>query len=304
VNQPVHYVRAISYALGGFCLWVFSDTCMKLAGEMDIPKYQIMSVSSVGGIGIIFAFAALRGGIGKLRPKKFGGLLTLGLLHLCTFTLWLSALRHLPLANAYTVAFLLPMVVAILAALFLHEHFNWKHGLAIIIGFGGVAIAVNPMQLIEHGSSTWISYSFVFASMLTMSVQMLVLRIIGPQESRECAAFYPRVIILIGSAIAGVFFGFTAMPFSGILYSMASGGFGSLGWLFMAQAYKLAPAAIVAPFQYSEIIFGVLIGYLIWHDVPSAHVIIGVLIIIASGIYIITHARKSAALMKEEESHA
>lgn len=304
MNNPAHHLRAIFYALGGFSLWVISDTCLKLAGEMAVPNYEIMAVSSVGGMAVIFTFASLRGGTGNLRPRKWSGLLVLGLLHLCNFTFWLTALPHLPLANAYTVAFLSPIVVVILAALFLHEHFGWKHGLAIVAGFGGVAIAVNPEQLIQHGSDKWVSYGFVFASMLTMSLQMLTLRILGPRESRECAAFYPRVIILAGSVAAGLVMGLRPMPVDGILYSLASGGCGSFGWLLMAHAYKMAPAATVAPFQYSEIVTGALIGYLIWHDVPSMQLLTGATIIIASGIYIITHSRKSAALFKEEEGHA
>jgi drug/metabolite transporter (DMT)-like permease len=137
-----------------------------------------------------------------------------------------------------------------------------------------------------------------------MSLQMLTLRILGPRENRECVAFYSRLIILIGSFAAGLMLGFRDMPFDAVILSLASGGFGSFGWLLMAHAYKLAPAALVAPFQYSEIITGALIGYLIWHDVPSAHLAVGAVVIIASGIYIITHARKSAALLKEEKSNA
>jgi drug/metabolite transporter (DMT)-like permease len=68
--------------------------------------------------------------------------------------------------------------------------------------------------------------------------------------------------------------------------------------MFMAQAYKLAPAATVAPFHYSQIITGGLIGYFIWHDVPSLHLLIGAIIIIASGLYIATHARRAGQLAK------
>jgi drug/metabolite transporter (DMT)-like permease len=226
-------------------------------------------------------------------------LLVLGLLHLVNFTCWIMAISRLPLTSLYTIAFLSPIVVAILAALFLREHFSWKHGLAIIAGFGGVTIAVNPQRLV-HDPGDWASYGFVFASMLVISVQMLILRILGPRESREATAFYPRIILLLGGLAAGAMMGFAPMPTIGIFYSLASGAAGSLGWLFMAQAYKLAPAATVAPFHYSEIVTGALIGYIIWHDVPSAHTITGVAIIIASGIYIITHTRKSARLLREE----
>ena len=136
-------MRAILYALAGFTCWVISDTLLKLLGEL-VPKYELMAVSSIGGMAIISGFSWFRGGIEKLRPHGWKGLLTLGILHLANFSFWVMALPHLPLANLYTVAFLSPIVVSILAAVVLREHFNWKHGLAIVAGFIGVIIAVNP----------------------------------------------------------------------------------------------------------------------------------------------------------------
>lgn len=302
MSHSVHSVRAILYAIAGFTCWVVSDTLLKLVSGGHVPIYELMAVSSIGGMAIITAFTIVRGGIGKLRPKGWRGLLMLGVLHLANFSFWVMALPRLPLANLYTVAFLSPIVVSILAAVFLREQITWKHGLAIAAGFIGVTIAVNPVQLIEHSHKT-ISYAFVFASMLLLSVMMLVLRILGRSESRECMAFYPRVVILAGTIAASIFWGFMSMNFHTLLFAMISGAAGSFGWLLMAHAYKLAPAATVAPFHYSEIVTGALVGYLIWHDIPSAHVVTGAAIIIASGFYIITHTRKSVKLLKEE-SHS
>ncbi len=299
MTKTDHHLRAIFYALSGFSLWVASDTFLKLTGAMPVPKYEIMAISSIGGMSVILAFSAVRGGIGRLKPRKAGGLILLGCLHVLNFSMWLSALPRLPLANAYSVAFLSPVVVSILAAIFLREHFGWKHGLAIMAGFCGVTIAVNPEHLM-HDPRAWLAYGLVFASMITMSFQMLLLRILGPKENRECAAFYPRIVILLAGLVAGLAMGFTPISFKGTLFALISGGVGSLGWLLMAHAYKMAPAALVAPFQYSEIITGIVVGYLIWHDIPTMRVLIGAAVIIASGIYIITHSRRSAALLKEE----
>jgi drug/metabolite transporter (DMT)-like permease len=302
VSQPVYHVRAILYALAGFTCWVASDTLLKLIGEGPVPKYELMAVSSIGGMTIIAAFTLFRGGIGKLRPNGWKGLFILGLLHLANFSFWIMALTRLPLANLYTVAFLSPIVVSILAAVFLREPITWKHGIAIAAGFVGVVIAVNPVQLLQHANKS-LAYGFVFGSMVLLSVMMLILRILGRSESRECTAFYPRVVILIGSVLATFIVAYKPMTAGIVIVAALSGGAGSLGWLLMAHAYKLAPAATVAPFHYSEIVTGALAGYLIWHDVPSMHVLAGAAIIVSSGIYIITHTRKSPVLLKEE-SHA
>src|SRR6202012_5254286 len=104
-----------------------------------------------------------------------------------------------------------PMIIAILAALFLGEKFSWKHGLAIAIGFAGVVVAVNPTQLFSPGGH-WRGYSYVFFASLLTSVMMVILRILGPRENREATAFYPRVVIFIGTLITGAVMGFHLMP--------------------------------------------------------------------------------------------
>lgn len=299
MSQAVSHLRAVLYALAGFTCWVLSDTALKLIGESTVPKYELMAVSSVGGMIVIAGFALLSGGIEKLRPQGWKGLLMLGLLHLANFSFLILVLPRLPLANYYAVYFLSPIVVSILAASFLREHITWKHVIAIVAGFIGVIIAVNPEQLMQHSSKS-IAYGFGFAGMLVLSIMMLALRILGRSESRECMAFYPRVVILIGTVIAGLVSGFTSMSAGVVVYALLAGGAGAFGWLLMAHAYKLAPAAIVAPFQYSEIVTGALIGYLIWHDIPGLHVVAGAAIIILSGIYIITHTHKAAKILKEE----
>ena len=292
------HLRAILYALTGFTLWVLSDTCVKLAMALT-PEREIMVFSSVGGMAILLGFLLLRGEGRRLRPRKKGALLILGLLQLVNMSCWLAALSRLPLANVYAVAFLAPIMIAMLAAVFLGERFGWKHGLAIVAGFAGALIAVNPAHL-RHDPALQISYGLVVASMVCFSTQMILLRILGPRENRECAAFWPRAIVLVGVVIACVYLGVRPMPPLAVLFSVLSGGLGTFGWLCMAQAYKLAPAATVAPFHYSEIVTGALIGYAIWHDVPSAHLLLGVAVIIVSGLYIVTHARQPARILKEE----
>jgi drug/metabolite transporter (DMT)-like permease len=68
---------------------------------------------------------------------------------------------------------------------------------------------------------------------------------------------------------------------------------GGIAWLLMTAAYKHAPAATISPFHYSQIITGALLGYLIWHDVPTLHLMLGGTVIIGSGLYIAAHARKA-----------
>lgn len=270
---------------------------MKLSVELGIPKYQIMSVGGLGGIVTIFAFTAVRGKLVKLRPHSFRGLAALGTLFMLNYYLFLVALAHMPLVNFYTIVFLAPILVAIMAAIFLKEKLTLPMTLATIVGFLGVIIAINPEKLFEDRSH-WLSYAACFGSMATFATQMLTLRIIGQKESRECMAFYPRIFPFVIGTVFIVIDGFLPMDLRGWLYCLATGAIGGTGWLLMAQAYKSAPASTIAPFHYSEIITGAVLGYLVWNDVPSPNLVVGAVIIVASGLYIVKHARKSSQMVK------
>ncbi len=295
MKKPSSHLRAIGLALTGFALWVGGDMFMKLAGETGAPKYEIMMIGGFGGMAVIFCITALRRQIGALRPKKHRALAALALMFFLNYMIWLKVLAHLPLANFYTVIFLAPTVAAIFAAVFMKEPLSLAKILAIIAGFIGVVIAVNPVALL-HDREDWVSYGMAFLGMLSIVTQMLMMRFIGNHESRESTAFYPRIGAVIGGLILALIGGFEPIGAKTVVYSLATGAVGGMGWMCMAQAYKLAPAATVAPFHYSQIITGALLGYLIWHDIPSAHLLTGAAIIISSGLYIVTHARKTDQL--------
>jgi drug/metabolite transporter (DMT)-like permease len=297
VNSSSTHLRAIFYALAGFSFWVGGDMFMKLAVENGVPKYEVMSIGGFGGLASLFLITLFRGELRTLRIRNYRPLFFLGLLFFMNYIVWVTALAHLPLANFYTVVFLAPTVGSIAAALFLREKLNLSKVLAIVAGFIGVVIAVNPTQIIQD-KSDWISYSVAFVGMLVIVAQMLTMRIVGDSISREAIAFYPRIAAVVGGAALALLHGFALPSGLGLVYCLLTGIIGSLGWMFMAQAYKLAPAAIVAPFHYSQIITGGLVGYVIWHDVPSLHLLFGATIIIASGLYIATHARKAGQLAK------
>ena len=295
-SHPRNYKRAAFFALTGFTGWTFSDALLKLVRATGLPEGQILLISGLSGMTTIFFFSAMRGKVKRLQPHRWRGLLALGLCQWTAFMCWLGALPHLPLTNMYVVAFLTPMTVASLAALILKEHLGWKRATAIAGGFLGVVVAVNPLSLL-HNSGAWVPYIGVFGSMAATASQMLVLRVVSQKESSECTSFYPRMVLLTAGIISCAATGFVAMQPWVFLAICASGALGGCGWALMAQAYKNAPAAAVAPFHYSQMITGALLGYLIWGDVPTPYLLCGAVIIMASGVYLVRHERRVSRMM-------
>lgn len=287
--------RAALYALGGGACWVSGDVFLKLAGQTSVPKYEIMTLGGLGGMISILAACGLRKQWKVLVPSHYSWLSLLGLWMFLGYMSYLAALPVLPMANFYVVVFLAPILIPFLAAFFLREGWSWRQLGAILCGFIGVVIAVRPGS-ISTGGTAALGYATAFAAMFCVTAQLLTLRVLGKRETKECTAFYPRLGPILGGLLLMLWFGYEPMPFKIACYSLGIGAIGGIGWMLMAHAYQLAPAGMVAPFQYAEILFGAIAGFLVWGEVPSLQLAIGSALIIASGIYLALHARKPEEL--------
>jgi hypothetical protein len=291
-NHPNH-VRGIMFAMAGFALWVAADIFMKLAGSSAAPKYEMICVGSLSGMVTIAVVSALRGRLKELRPKKFRRLIILCFFFIVVNYMNLIAVAQLPLANFYVVVFLSPVLLAVFSALFLGEKLGLSQGFAILTGFAGVVIAVNPSQLLNDPTQ-WKGYAAVILGVICYTVQILTVRVLGRSESHAAVACFPRLGPFIFCSLMMLVYGAVPLPLNIALYSMAMGGLGGIGWMLIANAYKLAPVGIIAPFQYSELLYGAVAGYFIWGNVPTPNLVLGGVIIIASGLYILRHTHNTA----------
>lgn len=286
-----NYGRAALYALFSYAVWTFSDVALKLVKSTNVPQGEIFVISGLTGMLIIFLAAAVRGRVSALQPKHFGWLTAIGLAQWFAFVGWLAALPHLPLTTCYVVVFMTPMTVAVLARVILKEQLGWRRAAAIAAGFAGVIVAVDPLRLLQN-SGAWTAYLAVAGSMAGTAAQMLILRAVSQKIPSESTAFYPRLVMVVIGLVSCAATGFVALPPMIFLGIAASGMLGAIGWIMIAKAYKYAPAAAVAPFHYSQMLTGALLGYLIWHDVPDMWLVAGSAIIIAAGIYLVRHERR------------
>lgn len=295
VDGHLHHSRAILYALAGFALWVLADTCMKLAGEAQLPSYEV-----VGFMGLFAALslAVVEGSRGKLRalwPQRPGMQLGRALLTFGCVMANTVALKHLPLTLFYVAVFTAPMIIAVLAAIFLREHLDWTKIAAVIAGFAGVVIAVDPWD--HLGGGDWIGYAAAAASALFFSIMTVWIRVMTRTESPQSITFFTG---LVEGSLGLVLMFWHAVPLSLSLFAIlvVMGAVNVVGNLCICIALKRMAAATVEQFHYTQIITGALLGFLIWHEVPAQHTIIGVAVIIASGLYVAAtthHAAKRAA---------
>jgi drug/metabolite transporter (DMT)-like permease len=281
--KPPSQLRAIGLAVAGFTFWVFGDTLMKLAGEADLPPYEIVAFVCLFGAFMMTVKGAAQGSITALWPRRPGRQLGRVVLALGCGMANAFALPHLPLTLFYAVVFTAPIVISLLAAVLLRERLTAAQIVAIVAGFAGVIVAVNPLDNLAHGD--WTGYSAVSVSVLCFSASAVWLRVMTQSETVDSIAFFYS---LVGALMCGGLTAWHAAPVSPsmllLLFAMAV--FTLLGQLCNFTALRLTTAATVSQFHYTQIVAGALLGFLIWHDVPALHTVIGAGIIIGSGLYI------------------
>lgn len=194
----------------------------------------------------------------------------------------LFVLPHVELATFYTLIFTSPLWVAVLSAIFLKEKLEPKRIAAIVGGFAVIFFVFRP-----GGELFSIWTPLILLSALTYAGNMVAMRKMGPNESRVA-------IVLTGSLVSIMtFLPIATMHFAmpepnDMLLFLGMGIFGSCGGLAIAYAFQNAPsAAVIAPTHYTQIIWGTLIGYVFFSEVPHIHTIIGACVIAAAGLYLI-----------------
>jgi drug/metabolite transporter (DMT)-like permease len=285
------HLRAIGFALSGFTFWVFADTCMKLAGEAALPPYEVVAFLGFFAVLLMMAKVKIQGNLIKsLWPRKPRAQLGSALLSLGNNAANVIALKHLSLALFYAAVFTEPMLIALLASFLLHERLNWQKSVAIVAGFAGVIIAIDPSR--SFGAGDWIGYAAVLASTCFFTANTLWLRVMTQTESADSLTFFSS---LVGAVCGGVFMLWHTQPVNlhilFILFVMAF--LAVIGSLCCFIALRLTTAATVEQFHYTQIVTGAILGYFIWHDVPAFHTVFGAAIIIASGLYIAAHTHKA-----------
>ena len=195
------------------------------------------------------------------------------------------SVSELPLANVISFYLAGPIFVTALSGPFLGERVTRAQWLAVFVGFAGVVLALDPSaQSMNSGAWIALAGSFAFAVMILLSR-----RLRGT----------PDLVLVTGQTMGAMLFGAVLIPFSwvepgwrdGFLLALL-GIIAALAHLCVNRSLKLAPAAVVTPYQYSQIVWGVLFGYLVFGDVPDARLLSGSALIIAAGFYLFLHERQ------------
>jgi drug/metabolite transporter (DMT)-like permease len=259
----------------------------KLLGE----SYSSLQVSWARAFGhIIFMLAAFvpRFGLRMLRTNRLR-------MHMvrssCLFISNLSyffAIGFIPIGKAASISMTGPLIVAALAWPMLGESTSLGRIIAVLIGFLGVLIIIRPGSEVFH----WAALVVVFSALMNGLYQIFTREIAGT-EAPETSAIYSSVVGAFGMLLVLPFVWRTPSSLTHLALFCGMGVLGAMSHYFVALSLGFAPANVVTPFQYVQMLGSVLVGYLLFSDLPDAMTWLGAAIVVASGLYVgWSHARR------------
>ena len=300
VSNNLAIVSIISAILASLCFSIIDFNIKYLSDKY--PLYEIILFRSLFAIVITFIiFVPLEGGIISLKTRRplkhFIRAMALVLSNFCFF----AGLAVLTLAENSAIFFIAPLLITLFSVIFLKEKVGWRRWSALIIGFIGVLLIIQPGQI----NFKWASLLPLLAAIFYATLHIMT-RNLGLSEKATTLSFYIQVAFILVSGTMGLMFGngqfsnfnqdnlslmFIFKPWIlpsqfDFLIFFIIGLASSIGGYLISQAYRLSEAGLVAPFEYTSLLLAVFWTILIWGIWPSFISWIAIFMIIGSGIFI------------------
>lgn len=277
--------KGMLFAFAGFTAFAFGDVASKWL-TTDYPVFQVIFVNhGIACLYLLFALYKTEGLKTLKSTRKIKLHLFRGLLNTAVALSVIFSFSILPIADVYTFLFTVPFFSALLALLFYGQKICGNRMIAILIGFAGVLIGLQPGQAGFNPSLLIpVLGGFLIALKFTISRSL-------EGENILLLGLWP---LLVSTTITGVvaMSGFEAITPAHLALHLFSGLTSAVGLVCVSQAFRIAPAAAVSPFLYTEMVWALLFGHLIFGDVPGILMLIGAAIIIISGLYLIETERR------------
>lgn len=270
---------------GAVALFACLDTTAKyLNRDLDTMEVTWARYTSAFLLTLIVSNPLTHPGLLRTRQPKLQVARSLLLLGSTAFNF--LALRWLQLDEALSIVFTFPFIVAIAAGPLLGEWIGWRRWCAIGVGFAGVLLITRPGFGGMHPAAL-----ISLAGTVCYGLYAVVTRIVSRTDSNQTSLFYGNFIGALLMLPVIPFVWQTPSNWLIALMLLATGVFGSAGHFFLIAGHKLAPASVLSPFIYTQLIWVVIFGYLVFDQVPTAWTMAGAAVVIGSGLYLLYRER-------------
>jgi drug/metabolite transporter (DMT)-like permease len=277
-------------------LSVFLFSCMDATVKLataDYPVGQIIFFRNLVAFLPIAWFIRRAGGVRVLRTRQLGAHLQRSVVGVVAMATGFLGYSFLPLGDAVSLEQSGPIFLTALAVPLLGERVGWRRWAAVGVGFAGVLVMTRPgAGLFNPAALLSLTAAFCYA------LAMIAIRRLGRTDGPATAVFYFTICAVLAGA-ASLPFAWVTPDWRGLAVLVAIGLFGGFAQMAMTEAFRIAPVALIAPFNYASLVFAMIFGYAFWGEVPDSYLLTGAAIVVASGLYILhretTLARRRAA---------
>lgn len=274
------------------------DVTMKKLVE-SYPSMQVTFLRGAASLPFLLGATALFGGWRDLIPRRWPLHIVRGLLSVATLVLFVYAVSQLSLADTYAIFMSAPLLITALSVPMLGEKVGWRRWLAVLVGLGGVIVVLRPsgMGLITIGGLA------ALAAALGYALGAITIRVLIRTDSSAATIVWTILLLTLASGVLCVA-NWTTLQWQHWPWIAALGVTGALGQYFMTHAFRLAAPSVVAPLEYTALMWGMLFDWLLWLTTPSVRMLLGASIIVSSGLYVIYRERTQPAAEPNPESDA
>jgi drug/metabolite transporter (DMT)-like permease len=283
VNKRTIYLRSMMAMIASVALFSFMDSFLKLLSA-HYPPMQVAALRGMSSLPLVCIYVIWRRAVPTLFRIRWKFHLLRAVIGIAMLSSFSFALQTLPLAEAYSLFFVAPLMITGLSAPMLGEKVDAPRWRAIVIGFLGVLVVLRPTG---NGVLTLAGFA-VLGTAVGYAISSITVRVIGRTDSSESMVFWLMTSMSLGA-------GSLAAPHWVPIASgdwpliLGLGIFGFVAQLLITEAFKHGEASTIAPFEYTALAWGIGLDWLLWHNLPDGWMLVGAAIIIASGVYLIRH---------------
>jgi drug/metabolite transporter (DMT)-like permease len=264
--------------VGGLCFAIQDAGVKWLSAEIAV--LQILFLRSLVGLVFLSASTSFSGEKISLRVSRPWLVAARSGINILSWVLFFTSLKYLPLATAIALFFSFPIFLAVISVPLLGESVGIRRVLAIVVGFAGVLLITNPASGLSTPALMMLGAALGWAFVASLT------RILGETENTTTLLFYTLLGFAVLLAIPQYWL-WRSIELEAYLMIFGIAFFGVIAQFAVTKAYAIASPSLIAPFEYTALIWSAILGYLVWNDIPDLYAIAGAFLIIASGIYII-----------------
>ncbi len=299
-----HNVQGVGFLVLGLLIFSLQDVAVKWIGG-DYPILEIVVFRSLTALPLTLLFFRFEGGRGlppTTRPRLE---YVRGLFYFFSYTTYFMGLAALPLAEIAAIKFSGPLMITALSVVMLGETVGPRRWVALFVGFIGVLLIVRPGFVAFNLGSI-----FILVSVLFYALAAILTRRLQTTDSSATMAYYSSLVYLLATVVLlpvvflvgdfpdahpSVAFLFRPWATPPLLDGVIMAGLGLVwagGMYFLARAYSVALASVVAPFEYVALPINVVWGFVLWHQLPALTTWAGAFLALASGLYVLYRERR------------